>query len=270
MKYPSMAGMVVWFVILCTAAYAVQAPQKEVDFEKVIADRWQAETVYRDSARTFWKAYKRADEAYRKVKETGADLKVLREASSFSDAMARQIAGQIQENAACTAVAAVAPTASVVCDSQKAFDLAKWFAVDLAIVPSAIKNRIIIARELKPASEAMNKAQGVLQRVQQMIQKHNAGGLRISSPVNGQVTWDTVVSGSAAPRQKIRVYIFTDRSYLQGEAVADHAGKWKVSTYPTAKAENVVYAVSYDTRGRARAYSGEHTIPAKWRQPREK
>jgi hypothetical protein len=52
-------------------------------------------------------------------KEAGANMKLLSETSSFSDAMACQIAGQIEGNVACKAVSALAgPAGSVVCDSQ--------------------------------------------------------------------------------------------------------------------------------------------------------
>lgn len=251
-----------------------QGGRRGADISQAIDARWLAETRYQQAAGSFWKAYQEAEDAYQEVKEAGANLELLRESSSFSDAMARHVAQQIEGNLACKAVQAVAgPAAGAICDSkeasQTAFDLAKWFALDLVMVEQAIKNRVIIARKLKPALDVMNKAEEALNRAKEVVRKRNAGGIRISSPGNGQSVWDGTVGGAAKPGQKVKVYIFTDRSYLQGECTASESGAWKLDTYPTIGAVNRLYAVGINKKGQAVSCSPEVEIPEEWLRPRE-
>jgi len=267
-----MRTLCVLIVIFISGSQGVgQDAQVRISLDEAIGVRWNAEADYQKSAGHFWDAYRRAEEAYRKVKEAGANMQLLREASSLSDAVARQIAGQIEGNFTCKAVSVLAgPAGSIVCNSQTAFDLAKWIAVDLEMVPNAIKNRVIIARELKPALDEMKKSQETLKKVKKVLQRRNGGGLQLSRPADGQRVWDAKASGTARPGQRLKVFIFTDRVYLQGESVADKSGRWEVSSYPTKGTMNVIFAAAYDEKGRAVAYSDEKEIPASWVRPKAK
>jgi hypothetical protein len=252
----------------------VQSGQDEKLLSKAISARWVAEQKYLESAKVYWKAYQKAEEAYKTVKDAGVNMEVLRDSSSFSDAMARELSQQLQGNLACKAVQAIAgPAAALVCDSAEfadtTFNLAKWFALDIVLVEHAIRNRVIIAKQLKPALEKMNKAKKALSAAQKAIQKNNKRGVRVSSPSNGQLIWDGIIEGKAAPNQKVKVYIFTDRTHFQGECQSDRSGSWKLQAFPTLGTQNTVYAVGFTGDGKVISYSNEQVVSKKWRKPKQ-
>ncbi|MBI4229033.1 MAG: hypothetical protein HY693_04840 [Deltaproteobacteria bacterium] len=87
---------------------------------------------------------------------------------------------------------------------------------------------------------------------------------KITYPSNDMLGWNYSVRGEGAlPGGEIRVYIRTDRDYLQGTASIHKDGSWELrKTRPTKGTKNTIFAKAYDKNGNFISVSNEvHVSP---------
>lgn len=83
----------------------------------------------------------------------------------------------------------------------------------------------------------------------------------ITYPSENTSNWDKSVRGRCSPAYqgcKVKVYIKTDKNYLQGEAEVDEDGRWSIDqTWPTKGTANTIFAELYDSIGKKVATSNK-------------
>jgi L-rhamnose mutarotase len=84
---------------------------------------------------------------------------------------------------------------------------------------------------------------------------------RITYPTNNQKNWNKKVKGKCSAEYKgykVKVYIKTDKEYLQGEAIVNKYGKWSINkTWPTKGTKNTIFAELYNKKGKKVATSNK-------------
>ncbi len=84
---------------------------------------------------------------------------------------------------------------------------------------------------------------------------------KITYPTGETINWNKTVRGTCSPLYNgyiVRVYIRTDKDYLQGTAIIDRNGNWGIDkTWPTKGTQNIIFAELYDRDGKKVATSNK-------------
>lgn len=235
---------------------ALGAVEGQSDISALIDRRWRAEATYRTSLAEYLAAYKEMAASYEKVIQKGKEVGILREAAGPADAMNRQLAAQARTwlagEVAKKLGAAAIPT---LLNVAQIAEIMHWIEID--IVPAAIKNRIINIRRFKPAVRAVERSSRSLEEAKGRLYSTLRGARSLTmdhQTVGGMIT------GRATPGSTVVAYIATNRPYEQGRVKVGQDGSWSIRGYPTRGVVNVVYAVEFDSHGRAVSFSGEREL----------